>query len=280
MTNTNPHLLIIVALACEAKAIRQQGQWQRDNAVIKGCQLYHRIDKPMTMIVSGSGKIASALATSWLAAQYLDQPIAMINIGTAGKQQAELGQLFWVNKVVDVATDKMWFPQCQAKHHLFPATLISYDQPQTVYPENSLVDMEAAGFIQAATKWVSIENIAVIKCISDTELTDISTLKADDLFQLMYQQGDHIEMILDALLASIKKQSVIEVVSNDLTPWLESWHFTVTQQHQLKNHLNALALLKPNQAIDINALKDTSNAKAILEYLKTKRIKASGRLYE
>jgi nucleoside phosphorylase len=274
-----PHLLIVVALSCEAKAIRQLGDWKRQDAVLKGCQVYARLDKPMTMIVSGAGKISSALATSWLAERFKEQCLAMINIGVAGKLDAQLGDLYWIHKIIEASTSKSWYPQSQAKHALLSCNLMTFDQAQTIYPKNALIDMEASGFIQAATKWVSIENIALIKCISDNKHSDISGLKPTNLFDLLVEKRDCIENILDSCLKRLARSLVSPEQAIDLSAWLSQWHFTVTQQHQLKDQLKALNILMPSNTINLKQFLDCKASKHVLANLRELRIKASGELY-
>jgi|GEM_PF-2171796 len=276
---SKPYLILVVALSCEAKAIRQMGEWKRDNAALKGCQLYNRSDKSMSMIVSGSGKIASALASSWLCEKLKNKLVAIINIGVAGKVDGNIGDLFWINKVTEQSTKKVWFPQSPTKHGLATAGIVTCDQVQSKYPVASLVDMEASGFIQAATKWVNIENIIVLKCVSDNQTTDLITMQAEDIFKSLAEKINVLENIFDAVLLSLRKFEQVRVKDQDYANWFDQWHFTFTQQHQLKDHLHALKVLNPDMEYHIHQYKHVHSAKEVIKLLKDQRIELSGCLY-
>lgn len=273
----SPYLLLVVALSCEAKAIRQWGEWKRHHKALKGCQLYERLDKPMLLILSGSGKIASAMATIWLGEQCQQMIKAFINIGVGGKAYANIGDCYWINKIIEASTGKNWFPQSVAKHKLKMGSLITFEQVQSEYPAEELIDMEASGFMQAATKWVSIENIVVIKCISDTNINHGEHLRPDDIYHLLLSQQEHLETSLDAIYASLIKYAQPTNASIDLEPWLTRWHFTFTQQHQLKEHLHALNYL--NRIISPNDYSEVGCSKELLNRLKDLHLQASGLLY-
>lgn len=130
------------------------------------------------LIVSGVGKVNAALAAVFCHSEFA--PACMVNLGAAGASDFShpLGETFHINKIIE--TDRMDITTGKrAVHHPdildgFPfATLSTSDQP-VILPEArkdvskivNLMDMEAAGFVQAS-RMCHIPSY-VFKFVSDT----------------------------------------------------------------------------------------------------------------
>jgi len=136
--------------------------------------------------VSGVGKLKSAAACGSVLSTLLrrGEPV-VANLGIAGARPgvAERGELFVVNKVRDAASNTRFYPDILFRHPLREAPLETHDAPVTdpsAVP--GLVDMEAAGFMQAATMLVSPSAIIVLKAVSDLcDGSRITPLMASEL---------------------------------------------------------------------------------------------------
>lgn len=182
-------VLVITALMCEATPLIQRWGLRplRANEVEERFQLFH--GDGIYLGVSGIGKLRSAVATSALVTRLLEQNLAPIvaNIGVAGSSTrvANRGELILVHKVRDVAANSRLYPDILLKHPLRELALDTYDHPVTTPPsEETLVDMECSGFMQAATTFVAPSEIAVLKVVSDhCEGTRLSPEEASRLIE-------------------------------------------------------------------------------------------------
>ncbi len=123
------------------------------------------------VLVSGIGKLKSATATSVITATLgLEADPLLVNIGVAGASQnhAGRGELFVVNKVRDVATNIRFYPDILVRHLARESALDTYDHPVDTPPRDPvLVDMEASGFMHAATNLLCPSSVLLLKVVSD-----------------------------------------------------------------------------------------------------------------
>ncbi len=121
-----------------------------------------------TLIVSGMGKINSAIAVT-----YIKPTNKIINIGICGSNSHKIGDIYNIKKIIDKSSQKVV--------HLNPngETLTCVDTPQNDPSlfKNTLVDMESFGFFQAARKFIEKENILLYKIVSDKISDTILTPK-------------------------------------------------------------------------------------------------------
>jgi len=129
----------------------------------------------IALIVSGVGKIKSAVASAYLYSIYgLDSDNIMLNIGFcgAGSPRYSPGTLILMNKITDMDTGKDYYPDVFYGKNLPKESLCCFSRPvgrnDTMKNDDSFFcDMESAGFMEAAKKFVYAHNIAVLKIISD-----------------------------------------------------------------------------------------------------------------
>ena len=165
-------VLIITALQCEAAPLISAWQLKplRENSLGERFQVFS--DGETSVAVSGVGKIRAAIATSVLLSALLAEEVSPIvmNIGIAGSSTRDLaiGSLVYVNKVRDVATNSRLYPDVLLAHGLPEAMLETHDAPVTTPPSSPLlVDMEGAGFLQAALTLISPSQTCILKVVSD-----------------------------------------------------------------------------------------------------------------
>ncbi len=148
----------------------------------KDTQKFHIfINDNFTLIISGMGKINSAIATTHLNLNSDDQ---IINIGICGATDHNVSTLFQIKKIIDKSSNKVI--HLQNKIHLNPATITCCDTPQNDPKKfkNTLIDMESFGFYQAANKFVKKENISIYKIVSD-KISD-TILSPKEVHNLIY----------------------------------------------------------------------------------------------
>jgi nucleoside phosphorylase len=119
------------------------------------------------LIVSGIGKSASAAATAYLQAQTEEATKGVwFNVGIAGHRDRPLGTSSLAREVIDQASGKRWRLEVPVVH-LPSDTVWTVDRTEKNYENNGLYEMEAAGFMTAATRFAPNELVQCFKVVSD-----------------------------------------------------------------------------------------------------------------
>ncbi len=128
------------------------------------------------LIVSGTGKVQSAVSTTFLLAHYpIQKTDFFINFGTCGTTMPDIqpGTVFLANRIRDHETGREVFPDLLYRHGFMEAGLETFGQPveqhhlNALHPDTGLVDMEAYGAFESARHFLPVHRIAVIKIVLD-----------------------------------------------------------------------------------------------------------------
>ena len=249
----------VCALDCEARPVIDFYKL-RSCPDVSGVKMYAAHDKQL--IVSGMGKTAAAMAVGYLAAKTPAKAV-WINLGVAGHAEAELGSLFVAGKLIDQSTGYQAYPPLLFQKVFPVSNLLTVDKVKSVYPSNLMMDMEAAGFHQAAARFSPLELIHSVKVISDNSEQQHDKVNARQITDLL---SPHMKAI-DALVQNLS-DLLVDVENVDLQNWLQStWasvHFTHYQRKQFSRLMERWYALFPEQDMaDI----PVNNAKQAIAYL-------------
>ncbi len=201
-------LFIVSALHCEARPFIEYFSLKKDSGSLP-FDTFSSDD--CCLIISGIGRVRSAMAVaSLLSGKTGLNEMALLNIGICGSADSkkQVGEAFFINQVVDTQTGRKYFPDCIVKTLLKESDLHTFDAPvskatQTV---TSLVDMEGAGFCQAASMFLSTHQFGCVKIVSDHLSADIPSksfveeLIRDNLKQIT-ELFDGYKSLIKSLLA-------------------------------------------------------------------------------
>lgn len=201
---------IVVALPSEARPIVRHLSLQRMTSS-EHFDTYH--GDGIYLIVSGIGKVRSAVATTYLATRFSSREPVFTNIGIAGaaKLSTETGELWTANQVIDFTTRREFYPDRLIKSDLPECTLVTHDGPVTGPPAfptwPHAVDMEASGFMEAASRFTSAHSIVVLKVISD--FLDTDTITRERVTSAIEAKAETITEILHRYQGDLGSQDVI-----------------------------------------------------------------------
>lgn len=215
------------------------------------------------LVISGPGKTAAAKAAAHLYAG-AGEPRggAWVNVGVAGHDHLPLGTVVVAHKIVDAATGRAWYPPQALRHSLTGAVLHTVDAPETGYRDGALYDMEASGFYPAAAACTTRELVQCCKIVSDN--------RAQPLEQFTPRKaGELIERAVPVLAGFIGQLSDLartpaRETGKDLAPFLDRWHFSVTQRHRLRRNLQRWAALRRGEDCPAALFQHCRNATAVL----------------
>ena len=248
---------LVVALPAEAKAVRAWYGLQ-SLAPVAGFPCFG--DETLRLVVCGPGKVNAASAVTALhctqPAAGSREPAVWLNLGIAGAGQRNLGDLVQAIKIVDSDTGERWYPQLTVHCSLPRTTVMTVARPVSDYPggdagdgpDDLIVEMEAAGFVQAALRFVTAEWVHCLKVISDNPDHGGEQINARRVTELLTQAMPAVEVFIGALRQAMAQgisvaaadQALLDVMDS----WLARWHFTVSERQQLQDRLRQLGALR------------------------------------
>lgn len=243
---TPPRIFIYAALPCEAKALVAHFKLKKDTT-IQPFAVYVNADICLT--VTGLGKSAMAAGIAYTQALFAGvEPSVLINIGIAGHQHYPLGELFLIDKITDIDSHKNYYPALVFTPPCATASIETASTPQLGYDRAALCDMEASAFYETAVRFSSAELIHCLKVISDNQLAPAEHIQPKQVAVLVAAQMATIERVL----AELKRLAGLITVAEPklFESLIRRYHFTVSEQGQLKNQLSRWQLLSDSAEFD------------------------------
>lgn len=182
----------------------------------------------ITVIISGVGKVNSAIATTYLLSNH-DPDLRGIYIclgycGSVLGANYSLGKIIIIHKITDNSSNRNYFTDIIYKHDFMEDSLVTCDKVVSLADLSedggTLFDMEASGFYLACNSFLKRNQIFVAKVISDFiddkarkeidfDLMDEKILEAFDFFYELAQKIQTEEKIFteeeEASLEKIKE---------------------------------------------------------------------------
>ncbi len=164
-------VFIVTALKIEAEPLIEHFKLKKDMDI--HCFSVYR-NSDITLIISGVGKVKSAMATMYLLSTHQTTlQDVLLNIGFCGTNNIKysLGTMVAVNKVTDMDTKRDYYPDVFIKESIPFANLCCYSRPvaQNMVQEEKEVfcDMESAGIMEASKKFYYAHQVILLKIVSD-----------------------------------------------------------------------------------------------------------------
>ncbi len=261
MVTTN----FITALLCEARPLID---WFQLKAASKyrGFSIYQ--SGSVCLVISGVGRNASAAATASLF-EYngSTKNQVWINVGVGGHPILPIGEGVLAHKITDQANSRSWYPQILFKSSTATASILTVKRIEKHYSVPSVYDMEAAGFYSAASRFSTAEVVHVYKVISDNQKCSSKNVTPSMVKELIQSKVEEIDRILHAFqkIAMTIKAENREPVR--FRQYLKRWHFTVTEQHQLRKLLRRWQILTDGRQVQLKRMDGFKRAKEVLEHL-------------
>ncbi len=233
---------LVVALKEEAQIILDQFKLKAVNEKTI-YPIYKNEEETHWLIISGIGRSNAAASTAYLysyskASKYT----SWINIGIAGSNKGNYGELYLVDKISTFQDKKGTYPSTMPKTTLPKMHLFTSDIPIVDYSDHELIDMEGSAFFDIASKLTSKEFICLMKVISDGPQNDIKDITKSKISNLIKKN----------LLKIIDVISYYETLSEEELQIAEKpklffeikskWHFSATQSYKLETLLRRVEL--------------------------------------
>lgn len=209
----------------------------------------------VTLVVSGVGRAAAAVATGYLFASERgarDRP--WINVGIGGHRALAPGEAILADRVIENGSGRVWYPSLVFEPPIRTTAVCTVEEVESEYPDDAVYEMEASGFYPSAVRFSTAELVQAVKVVSDGPQTSPDGLTARRVSELIASRLDEIAAVIERTCELAGElESARPPIATE--PWLERWHFTVTQQRRLRRLLARLRVVDP-------AFRDTDAALA------------------
>jgi adenosylhomocysteine nucleosidase len=229
--NKTGTVLIVVALPVEARPLvsalnlkfHSNGKYRNDE---------------FTLTVTGVGRISSAISTT-KAFSLNDDYASVLNFGLCGSRnpKTNIGAIRYVNRIREVCTGRDFFPDPLIAHEWEESAIQCHDRPvqdptlMDFDPFAEIVDMESAGFFQAASLFLPVHSIHCIKVVSDH--LDTSRKSTKDIEELINNRVSEISKYLRQISRPIAapKPKIPCHLQSSIDTIAKNWRLTKTQVH-------------------------------------------------
>lgn len=259
---------LVVALAAEARPLVDHFRLRlREDS--RGFRIY--AGEETRLVVTGIGKSAAAAGTAYLAGSSNGAANeAWLNVGIAGHRDLALGEGVHALRIIDGSSGRSWYPPQVLALPGAGATFTSVDNPESAYPQDSVYEMEASAYYSTAVRFSVGELVQVYKVISDNRFFATDRITKRSISESIGAHLPGIERIAVDLNNLAQELADAQPHLGDVDRFLERWHFTVSQEHQLRAVLQQWASRVPNVAVWDESLNRCPSAKSVLAELRAR----------
>lgn len=258
---------IVVAHGLEAKALVKMLELERYHASARFVE-YSNSNK-LRLVVSGIGKKAMIAAVTYLGEQQASDDVecrAWLNIGIAGHRDAPLGSAWLGNKITDQSSGVSAYPP-QLIEGVEVGSVVTVDDPETLYPLDAAYEMEASAFYAEATKYSTAELVQVFKVISDNLENPISEIDIRSVPGLIAAQAPQLRVLVDGISVIAQQHNSNQRLPSYYHEICLKIHLTVNQNLQLKRLCQRYKALGLEEELGRVAGPKVNNARALIQLL-------------
>ena len=259
----------VVALKEEAKIIIEQFKLEavKEKTIFP---IYKNEEKTHWLIISGIGRSNAAASTAYLylyskASKYT----SWINIGIAGSNKGNYGDLYLVDKISTYQETKGKYPSTMPKTTLPKMHLFTSDIPILDYSTYELIDMEGSAFYDVASRLTSKEFVCLMKVISDGPQSDIEEITKSKISNLI---KINLTKIID-VIRFYEKLSEKELQINEKPKLFyeikSKWYFSATQSYRLETLLRRIEIFCNKKDIE-EKIKHCDTSSSVINVLNSK----------
>jgi adenosylhomocysteine nucleosidase len=248
----NAHkIFIYTALPCEAKPLVKHFDLKK-NVSIEPFAVYFNHDTCLT--VTGPGKSAMAAGVAYTQALFasVEHPV-IVNIGIAGHKDHAMGSLFLIDKIIDIDSQKNYYPSLVLTPSCPTDSIQTASKPQLDYDQPHLCDMEASAFYETATRFSSAELILCLKVISDNQISPAENIHSKQVSALIAVLALTIETLIRQ--AADLAAQIIAAKPIQFEQLIQRYYFTASERMKLNNQLTRWAVLTHKPIPDFDETK-------------------------
>ena len=229
--------------------------------------VYINSENGHALVISGIGSANSAAASTYLKTLLrIKNYAAWINVGIAGYFKEPTGELYQALKVLNQATGKAFFPGLRFSKFVFGSSLSTVSKPEVNFSDQTLYDMEAAGFCELAPLFSCNELTYVFKVVSDTPSKPKRLITKTVITELIEKNIGKLSELVGAIGELVEDERKRLSIPPEIVNVLEDLHFTKNNSHKLKQVYRKWKTVFPQRSLnDVNY--PLTSAKALITRL-------------
>lgn len=223
----------------------------------------------VNLVVTGIGKTAAAAGAAYLSGFGGSAPNeAWLNVGIAGHANLAIGEGVHALRVTDDATGRNWYPPQIAALPGSGQSVLTVEQPEKDYSKEVVYDMESAAFYPTALHFSMRELVQCYKIISDNREVSATQINKLKVRQLIEGHINNIAAMVEDLNDLAQDLANTAPKLADFDHFVERWHFTVAQEHELRSLLQRWAVLAPDVPVWDEHINRCPSARSLLAELR------------
>lgn len=255
-------LNLVVALATESRPLIEHFRLSEDRSAV-GFRIFR--GDGMRLVVTGMGRVACAAGVAALAERESSAGTsAWLNLGIAGHASRAVGEGVHALSIIEAATDRRWYPPQIIQLPGQGETFCTVDAPETGYRDARVYDMEASAFYATALRYATGELVQVYKIISDNRASGVETVEKHRVRDSIIAHLPAVERIVSELSSLAGDVKDAQPRLAELERIVGRWHFTVSQQHRLRELLRQWETLSAGAPVVDQDLNRCPSAKSVL----------------
>ncbi|MBU5442343.1 hypothetical protein [Paenibacillus sp. MSJ-34] len=246
-------IYIAVALYCEAKPIIEYYQLKKLYAEHPWQQF---AAGDIRLIVTGTGPMQAAIGVASLLSRVnRNKRDLLINVGIAGTaaMRLQVGRAVLCHKIVSRDTSHVYYPDVLIRHRFDEGVLETFSRPVTAadrqFVQGELVDMEAAGCLEAAKMFLAPHQTAVVKIVSDA--LESSVLSPERVSGLIAERIPDIDHFISSYRQAFSiRQDVLDETDEK---WIEAVRSELRLSETMAGQLKQMAVqykIRTGQPLD------------------------------
>jgi hypothetical protein len=262
--SASANVTVVCALASEAQALIEH--WRLKALRERPFRVYG--DAQARIIISGVGSHASAAAVGYAAGlREARGDDIWLNLGIAGHGSHALGTPLLAARISHQGRDGAWYPSLLFTPPCAAAELITHDSAVSDYPAQACCDMEATGFMAAASRIAAGDLVQVMKIVSDNADSGIAGIERGRVQALMQDALPTVLSLVERL-REVAARLPQPGADEDASALLQRWHFTHAQATQLRQLVQRRGLLSRGAPPLVESVAECRDAAACLARLR------------
>lgn len=212
-------------------------------------QCFSDKNRQYSLTITGAGKLNAAAGAAFAQSHFgIKKSAICLNVGIAGHKDLATGEAVFIDKITQTDA-QCWYPQILFSTRLKRLTCKTVDTPSLDYTDD-VFDMELSALYDIWMRFGISELCHSIKIISDNARQNFKQFDIRQSTNLIANNVTVIDTVLNELVVLQEDYINSTQVPLQFERCLQQFHFTQSQQIQLKNLLYRWQSFKPDASVE------------------------------
>lgn len=260
-------VVITAALSVELRSLLDHFGAKRLQKIGFPWPVYAAGNGSLIFVETGVGGYQAAAACSATAVQLqIPKHWCWLNLGIAGSGVHARGSWVLANRVLDESSGLVAFLRPPQSLGLVRDCVRTVAQPTNAHQQSGVLEMEASGFVAAARRFTSLEQIAVAKLVVDTDEDELAQINKSTMLRFCADNVSQIYPWIEYYRKySMQEKSLVDSAVLPAELW-EKWHFTAYQRAHITRLWRSFRVFYP-QRLWLNEVAAERDAAAVIKWM-------------